>query len=63
VGAAEVLVVVVIGGACYVALAPLRRAITRWMLRRTTPRSGRRVIPLVRDGDGVYTPSEHTKED
>ena len=61
-GAAEVVVVVVIGGACYVALAPLRRAITRWMLRRTAPRSGR-VIPLVRGGDGVYTPSEEKKED
>ncbi len=49
---AELLVLLVIGGACYAALAPLRRAIERWWLRRVA-RPGR-VIPLVRDGEGVY---------
>jgi hypothetical protein len=55
VGAAELVVLLVIGGACYVALAPLRRAIVRRMLRRQGRRPGR-VIPLTRNSDGVYTP-------
>jgi hypothetical protein len=53
VAAAELLVLLVIGGACYAALAPLRRAIERRWLRRQTRRPGR-IIPLVRDGEGVY---------
>lgn len=50
---AELLVLLVVGGACYAALAPLRRAIERWWLRREGRRPGQ-VIPLVRDGEGVY---------
>jgi len=49
---AELLVLLVIGGACYAALAPLRHAIERWWLRRVAQPG--RVIPLVRDGEGVY---------
>jgi hypothetical protein len=55
VGAAELVVLLVIGGACYVALAPLRRAIVRRLLRGQRRRRGR-VIPLIRNSDGVYTP-------
>jgi hypothetical protein len=55
-GAAELVVLFVIGAACYVALTPLRRAIERRMLRRQGRRAGR-VIPLTRNSDGVYTPS------
>jgi hypothetical protein len=54
-GAAELVVLLVIGGACYAALTPLRRALERRMLRRRGRRAGR-VIPLVRNSDGVYTP-------
>jgi len=49
---AELLVLLVIGGACYAALAPLRRAIERWWLRRE--RRPGQVISLARDGEGVY---------
>jgi len=55
VGAAELVVLLVIGAACYVVLAPLRRAIVRRLLRRQGRRPGR-VIPLMRNSDGVYTP-------
>jgi hypothetical protein len=55
VGVAEFAILLVIGGACYAALTPLRRAFERWMLRRG--RKAGRVIPLVRDGDGAFTPS------
>jgi uncharacterized membrane protein YidH (DUF202 family) len=55
VGAAELVVLLVIGGACYAVLAPLRRAIVRRLLRRRGHRPGQ-VIPLVRNSDGVYTP-------
>jgi hypothetical protein len=55
-GAAELVVLLVIGGACYVALTPLRRALERRMLRRWGRRAAR-VIPLIRNSDGVYTPS------
>jgi hypothetical protein len=56
VAAAELLVLLVIGAACYAALAPLRRAIERRLLRRQGRRSRdtRRVIPLVRDPEGTY---------
>src|SRR5882672_11286767 len=53
VAAAELLVLLVIGGACYAALAPLRRAIERRWLRRQARGPGR-IIPLVRDGEDVY---------
>jgi hypothetical protein len=55
VAVAELVVLLLIGGACYVALAPLRRAIVRRLLRRRGHQSGR-VIPLMRNSDGVYTP-------
>jgi len=52
-GVAELVILLMIGGACYAALRPLRRTVERWMLRR---RGGRtRVISLVRNSDGVYT--------
>jgi hypothetical protein len=54
VGVAEFAILLVIGGACYAALTPLRRAFERWILR-----SGRRaglVIPLIRNTDGAHTP-------
>ena len=54
-GAAELVVLLMIGGACYAALRPLRRTLERWMLRRQRDRTSR-VIPLVRNSDGVYTP-------
>jgi len=54
-GAAELAVLLVIGGACYAALAPLRRALERWMLRRRGRGTGR-VVPLIRNSDGVFTP-------
>jgi hypothetical protein len=54
-GAAELVVLLAIGGACYVALTPLRRALERRMLRRRGRKSGR-VIPLIRSSDGVYRP-------
>jgi hypothetical protein len=54
--AAELVVLLVIAGAFYAALAPLRRAIARRMLRRQA-RGPAQVIPLVRNSDGVYTPS------
>ena len=50
---AELLVLLVIGGACYAALAPLRRAIERWLLQRQQ-RGPAQVIPLQRDDAGVY---------
>jgi hypothetical protein len=53
-GAAELVVLLMIGGACYAALRPLRRTVERWMLRRRGGRTGR-VISLVRNSDGVYT--------
>ena len=52
-GAAELVVLLVIGGACYAALWPLRRMVERWMLRRRRGRTGR-VISLIRNSDGVY---------
>jgi hypothetical protein len=55
VGAAELVVLLVIGGACYAALAPLRRAIERRLLRGHERRPGR-VVPLIRNSEGVYTP-------
>jgi hypothetical protein len=55
-GVAELVVLLVIGGACYVALTPLRRALERRILRRRGRRPGR-VISLTRNRDGVYTPS------
>ena len=51
---AELAVLLMVGGACYAALRPLRRAVERWMLRRRGGRT-RRVISLVRNSDGVYT--------
>jgi hypothetical protein len=53
-GAAELVVLLMIGGACYAALRPLRRTIERWMLRRRGRRTGR-VVSLVRNSDDVYT--------
>ncbi|HEY2388046.1 MAG TPA: hypothetical protein VGK30_13870 [Candidatus Binatia bacterium] len=53
---AELVVLLVIAGALYVALAPLRRVIVRRMLRRRGREPGQ-VIPLIRNSDGVYTPS------
>jgi hypothetical protein len=55
VGTAEIVVLLVIAGAFYAALAPLRRAITRRMVRGQRRRPAQ-VIPLVRNSDGVYTP-------
>jgi hypothetical protein len=55
VGAAELVVLLVIGGACYAAMAPLRRAIERRLLRGHERRPGR-VVPLIRNSEGVYTP-------
>jgi len=55
---AELVVLVVIAGALYAALAPLRRAIVRRMLRRRQREPGQ-VIPLIRNSDGVYTPSRN----
>ena len=52
---AELVVLVVIAGALYAALAPLRRAIARRFLRRR--REPGQVIPLIRNSDGVYTPT------
>jgi hypothetical protein len=54
--AAEIVVLLLIAGAFYAALAPLRHAITRRMLRGRA-RGPAQVIPLVRNSDGVYTPS------
>jgi hypothetical protein len=54
VGAAEFVILLVIGGACYAALRPLRRALERRILRRG--RKAGRVVPLVRNSDGIYTP-------
>jgi len=54
VGAAELVILLVIGGACYAALRPLRRALERRILRRG--RKGGRVVTLVRNSDGIYTP-------
>ena len=53
-GAAELVVLLMIGGVGYAALRPLRRMVERWMLRRRGGRT-RRVISLVRNSDGVYT--------
>ena len=53
-GVAEFAILLAIGGACYAALTPLRRAIERRMLRRG--RRAGRVIPLIRNSDGAYTP-------
>lgn len=55
-GAAELVVLLVIGGACYAALTPLRRALERRLLRRRGRTAGQ-VVPLVRNRDGVYTSS------
>jgi hypothetical protein len=55
VGAAEFVILLAIGGACYAALRPLRRALERWILRRRGRKPGR-VVPLVRNSDGIYTP-------
>jgi len=51
---AELVVLVVIAGALYAALAPLRRAIVRRFLRLR--REPGQVIPLIRNSEGVYTP-------
>ncbi len=50
----------VVAGVFYAALAPLRRAIVRRLLRGRTRGRGQ-VIPLVRDADGVYTPSRQVR--
>ena len=54
-GAAELVVLLMIGGACYAALRPLRRTVERWLLRRRRGTT-RGIISLVRNSDGVYTP-------
>lgn len=57
VGVADLLILCVIGGACYAALTPLRRALERRMLRgRGRGSRAGRVIPLIRNSGGVYTP-------
>jgi len=57
VAVADVVLLLVIGAVFYAALTPLRRALERRMLRgRERGRGAGRVIPLVRNGDGVYTP-------
>ena len=52
---AELVVLLVIAGAFYAALAPLRRAIVLRLLRARPRRPGQ-VIPLIRNSDGVYSP-------
>jgi hypothetical protein len=59
---AEFVVLLVIGGACYVALRPLRRALERRILRWRGRRAGR-VVSLVRNSDGTYTPPTRKKND
>jgi hypothetical protein len=54
-GVAELVALLVVGGACYAALTPLRRALERRIFRRA--RRAGRVISLIRNSDGVYTPS------
>ncbi len=59
---AELVVLLVLAGAFYAALAPLRRAITRRMLRGRARRSAQ-VIPLARNSEGVYTPVRRSDGD
>lgn len=57
-GIAEIVVLLVVAGASYAALAPLRKRIERaWLRRRTRGRRGA-VIRLIRRGDGMYAARE-----
>jgi hypothetical protein len=58
VGLAEIVLLLVVVGASYAALAPLRKRIERaWLRRRARGKRGA-VIQLTRRGDGLYAAPE-----